>query len=94
MKVEKVFNRGEIREQSWIIYSRLDNCEFQPELKWTETSNFQYQKIEYWKIQKFHKSRFSNFINRIVSKQFAMHLVGAIFQMTKYTFFDSKILRY
>ena len=35
-----------------------------------------------------------NFINRNFSKQFAMHLVDAISQMTKYTFFDSKILQY
>ena len=87
-----VFDRGEIREQSWIIYSRLDNCEFQPELKWTETSNFENEKIEYWKTRKF--QFFKNFINSNFSKQFAMHLVYAISQMTKYTFFDSKILRY
>ena len=53
MKV--VFDRGEIREQSWIIYSRLDNCEFQPELKWTETSNFEYEKIEIFRILKILK---------------------------------------
>ena len=54
-------DRGEIREQSWIIYSRLDNCEFRPELKWTETSNFEYEKMEYWKTENSKNSDFQKF---------------------------------